>query len=216
MNGLPRFGAAVPRTDPQHAARTILSQARFRVAVAAPARRTWWDAVRDWLGARWHDLMQALFGRVHIGKAGAALGDIVLIALVLVVIFVLIRLLASAVRVGSLRSAGRAPGAAPDAAALHEMSLAAAARGDYALAIVLLFRAALAALDVQGVVHDDPSRTVNECRRAVRAKAPPLAADFDAIARPFTAVLYAGEPVTEAQWRAALQAFTRFPQAADA
>lgn len=159
--------------------------------------------------------MQALFGRVHL-HGSAATGDVLLVVLVLVVIFVLVRLLMSAVRVGSANAEYRAQGAPPDASALHELSLAAAARGDYALAIVLLFRAALAALDVQGVVHDDPSRTVNECRRAVRAKAPPLAQDFDAIARPFTAVLYADEPVTEGQWRAALQAFAHFPQAADA
>lgn len=216
MNGLPPFGSFVPRADPQHAARAILSQARFRIAVAAPARRTWWDAFRDWLGARWRDLMHALFGRVHIGRADAAFGDVLLIALVLVVIVVLARLLMGAVRVGTARAEYRPADAAPDAGALHELSVTAAARGDYALAIVLLFRAALAALDVQGVVHDDPSRTVNECRRAVRAKAPPLAADFDAIARPFTAVLYAGQPVTEVQWRSALQAFANFPQAADA
>lgn len=216
MSGLPPFGSSIPKTDPQHAARAILAQARFRVAVTAPARRTWWDALRDWLGARWHDLMHALFGRVHIGRADAAIGDALLVVLVLVVIFVLVRLFASAVRVGSVRAADRSDEPSLDAGALHELSLTAASRGDYALAIVLLFRAALAALDVQGVLHDDPSRTVNECRRAVRAKAPPLAEKFDAIARPFSAVLYADEPVSEAQWRAALQAFAYFPQIADA
>lgn len=160
--------------------------------------------------------MHALFGRVHIGRVNAAAGDALLIALVLLVIVVLVRLLANAVRVGSIKEVDRVQSAAPGASALHEMSLSAAARGDYALAIVLLFRAALAALDVQGVVHDDPSRTVNECRRAVRAKAPTLAEHFDAIARPFTAVLYADQPVSEGQWRSALKAFANFPQAADA
>jgi len=160
--------------------------------------------------------MHALFGRVHIGAPGPAIGDVLLIALVLVVIVVLVRLLMGAVRIGTAKTAYAAAQNAPDAGVLHELSLTAAARGDYSLAIVLLFRAALAALDVQGVVHDEPSRTVNECRRAVRAKAPPLAEAFDAIARPFTAVLYAEQPVTEGQWRSALQAFARFPQAADA
>lgn len=215
--GLPPYGRFTPRVDPQHAARSIISQARFRVALSEPARRTWWDVFKDWIGARWHDLMHALFGRVHIGgKAGVAFGDVLLVALVLLVIVVLARLLWSTVRVGSARSQTRALAVAADAAALHELSMAAATRGDYALAIVLLFRAALASLDVQGVVHDDPSRTVNECRRAVRAKAPPLAEAFDAIARPFTAVLYADQAVSEAQWQSALRAFALFPQGADA
>jgi hypothetical protein len=184
---------------------------------APPARKTWWDALTDWLGKRWHDLVDSLFRNVHIGgNAGTALGDILLIGLILLVVIVLARLLWSTVRVGTAASGTPLADTAADAATLHALSLQAARRGDYAHAIVLLFRAALAALDVQGVVHDDPSRTVNECRRAVRAKAPRLAAPFDEIARPFTAVLYADEPVTEVQWNAALNAFAALPRSADA
>jgi hypothetical protein len=94
-----------------------------------------------------------------------------------------------------------------DAQTLYLQSTRAADRGDYAEAASLLFRAALAALDLRGVVHDDPSRTVNECRAAVRERAPQSTAPFDTIARTFTAALYADAPVSAQQWNAARSAF---------
>jgi Domain of unknown function (DUF4129) len=90
---------------------------------------------------------------------------------------------------------------------LYALSDSAAQAGQYADAVALLFRAALAALDLQGVVHDDPSRTVNECRRAVRDRAPESVAAFDTIARAFTDALYAEETVSAQQWSAARDAY---------
>ena len=218
MNGgLPPYGSARPALDPAAVARSVLAQPRFRIQVEAPAHRTWWDALHDWLGDRWNDLMQLLSRNVHVGtKTGAAFGDILLVALVALVVIVAVRLLWNTVRVGTVRDMPARPGAHEDAATLHARSLAAAERGDYAHAILLLFRAALAALDIQGLLYDDPSRTVNECRREVRAKAPALAAPFDAIALPFADALYGDRTITQAQWRAACEACASFPGIADA
>lgn len=215
MSALPALGAHAPPRDPAALARQILSQPRFRVRVQTPPPRTWWDALRDWLGDRWNQLLDAFSHHVHVGAAtSVALGDVLIGVIIVLVVVIGVRLLLS-----MARESGAADGALAVALAHHadERELYAAARraaeqGAYAAAIAFLFRAALASLDARGVLRDDPARTVNECRSDVHTRAPRLSAPFDTIARAFTAAVYAEDRITMAQWadvERAYGAFTR-------
>lgn len=165
-----------------------------------------------WAGDQWSRFFRAIFGHVHPSKAAiSSIGDVVVVLAIAVVIIVVIRLMASALRASVLPSAHPLLMPAPvRAATLYEHSLAAAQRGDYARAIALLYRAAVTALDLGGVLADEPSRTVNECRRAVDDTAPAYAQPFDALAKSYTAVAYAERPADAARWNAALEAFRPF------
>ncbi len=215
--GLPQFGAQRPPIDPQWLARSILSQARFRMHLAAPARKTWWDAVTAWLADRWKQLIDAFAAHVHVGaKTSVAAGDVVLALAACVVLIVTVRLLSGAVRDANHNVRVPRENLPPRTAeALYAQSVRCAELGEYAAAIALLFRAGLGALDVRGIVHDEPSRTVNECRMQVRAHAPRAAAPFEALAWVFTAVVYADARVTAGQWDAAHRAYAQLARAAD-
>lgn len=173
--------------------------------------KTWWDVAVSWLQDRLRQLSEAFAHHVHLtGKTSVAVGDVILALASAVVLIVALRLIAGYVR----------ERAAP-ASAIHEISprltadelyarsTRAAASGEYNAAITLLFRAALAALDIRGAVHDEPSRTVNECRRELRERASRLLPAFDALARIFTAALYADAPVTAVQWNEAREAYAQ-------
>jgi len=209
--GLPAFGAQPPPMDPNTLARRILSEPRFRVRVAAEPHKTWLDIAISWLRDRWSALVSAFAHHVHVGaNVSIATGDIILALTAGVVLVVAARLVSAYIRENGIPVRGArefSPRLAADA--LFAQSVRAGERGEYAAAISLLFRAALAALDIRGVVHDEPSRTVNECRREIRKRAPRILGPFDALARIFTAVLYADAPVTQAQWAAAHDAYTR-------
>ncbi|HKU67816.1 MAG TPA: DUF4129 domain-containing protein [Candidatus Baltobacteraceae bacterium] len=210
MSALGRFGLQPAAQDPQALAREILAQPRFRLDVRGAPAHTWWDALRDWLGARWDRLIDAFAHHVRIGgTAGVAIGDLLLVLAIGGAIVVLVRLLRTIAREASSSGAGFSiplPAGA-DPALLHEEARQSAQRGAYALALALLFRAVLAALDARGLLRDDPARTVNECRRDVRTRAAALSGAFDCIARGFTAAVYAEDRVTPQQWNDAERAY---------
>ncbi len=201
-----------PPLDPQALAHTILSEKRFRVAVPT-THRSLWEIVLGWLRDLWSRMADALFSHVHIGRnASVILGDVLALALIAAVIFIVVRLILGAVRDAQRpRATSRALAESPGAAELYALSRRAAAQGDYRNAVALIFRAALLRLERLGLVRKDPSRTVNECRRAVAAREPATAAVFDAIARPFTAAFYAELPIAQAQWLAAHDAYVALP-----
>ena len=202
------FGLAQPPIDPQRLALRILSEKRFAQRVVRPVPHTWWDAVQSWLADRWHQLMDAFGRSVHVGRgATAALGDLVLVAVVILLVVVGARLLMQL-----SREYGTAAGARPlafrfAAADLYARAIAAAGERRYDRAVTLLFRATLASLDMRHALDDVPSRTVNECRRDVRARAPRFAGAFDGIARLFTAVAYANAAAGEAEWAQAREIY---------
>lgn len=204
------FGAQPPPRDPEALARAILAGSRFRVRVSAPAARTWWDTLRDWIGAQWNRLMDAFAHHVHFGRStGVAIGDIIIAMLVAIVAIAGTRLLLSIVREsGQTHSAPRALPSHADAAALYGAAQSAAQNGRYAGAVALLFQAALAALDARGVLRDDPARTVNECRKDVRLHAPSIAGQFDVIARAFTGAIYAEDRVDVQAWAMVERAYS--------
>ena len=202
-----------PPLDPQTLAHTILSEKRFRVAIPT-THRSLWELFWSWLRDLWSRLADAFFSHVHIGnRASVTIGVVVEGILVAAVVFMLIRLLVGVVRdARHPQSAARALAEPPDPQVLYAQSRRAAAQGDYRGAVALIFRAALLRLERLGLVREDPSRTVNECRRSVAAREPALASVFDAIARPFTAAFYAELPVAQAQWLAAHDAYVTLPQ----
>lgn len=208
------LGTQTPPHDPAALARAILAQPRFRIHLAQPPR-TWWDVLHDWLRDHWNQLVQALSRNVHIGaKASVALGDVLVAVAICLVVVVGVRLLRSIARESA--GAGQSSSALPehaDPAVLHAAAVRAAQRAEYAIAIGLEFRAALGVLDARGILRDDPARTVNECRRDVRARAWQLSAPFDAIARAFTAAVYAEDRVTAEDWSEVERAYAAFEAA---
>lgn len=185
----------------------IVAERRFRVHIRGSSAGWWdvfWHRVDDFFGA----LIRAFSHSVPVAPGvSAALGDLLIIAAAAAVLVFGVRL---ALR--SAREYGRAAPLDPavrelSARALYSAALRAASTGSYAAAIVLLFRSALAAMEMQHVLDDVPSRTVNEWRREVRRSAPALSGAFDSIASAFTSVAYAGSPATETQWKNARDAF---------
>jgi len=210
---LPIFGASRPPIDAHLLARRILSASRFRMRVETPSRKTWWDFAVGWLSDRWNQLVYAFAHHVRVGATTSiAAGDIILLVAAGAVLFVAIRLVANYVREGTTAKSVQIVPPRVAAEALYACSLRIAAEGDYAAAITLLFRSALVALDLRGIVHDEPSLTVNESRQEVRRRAPRFTAPFDALARIFTAAVYAEALVTPAQWSAAREAYDKLAQ----
>ena len=201
-----------PPHDPQRLARSILSNARlYKFLQPGPApQRTWWQRILDWLGARWSQVMRAIFGgaaipaRVNRGVADALLG---------LSIFVFLALLA---RVAWLyarpaRSQARAvPLALPDdPAQLLALSINAAQRGGYALAIAQLFAAAIALLTIKRRFEGRASETVGEMGGRIASSDPRLREPFDELTQNLTRAIYAEHPLAQDDWARSLGAYHR-------
>ncbi len=211
MSAFPLAGAHQPARDPVALVRGILAQPRFRLQAQAVRSHTWWDVLRGWIADRWNALMDAFAHHVKLGNGtGIAIGDVLIAGLVLLVVIVSVRLLLSAAHDGASAPALTAS-ALPEhanAAELFEAAQHAAAACAYAAAIALAFRATLASLDARGALRDDPARTVNECRRDVRSRAPRFDAAFDRIARAFTAAVYAERGAGADDWNDVERAYS--------
>ena len=186
---------------------------RYHLHPSVVAQRSWFEQLFGWLYDRWQDFEQALSSRIKLGPVGATiLGDLLILAAVALVAVVAAQLLmtlqaeraqrAEAVEIGSARNAHLLARAATDAAG----------RGDYMRAIRLLFAAAVTLLDLRGVVRDDASATVNELRRALRARNAQADEPFVAIARAYTSAAYAEERLDERAWVDASRAYGELVQ----
>ncbi|MGB6517891.1 MAG: hypothetical protein WBE79_05210 [Candidatus Cybelea sp.] len=190
--------------------RELAVPGRYRLASPpAAVSEPWWMRVWEWLSQRWQRLWNAIFARVHVGRAAAAsIGDVLLVLLGLLLIFVVVRLLMnfhlarSTALLESTPLEGR-----PSPRALYKEACSAANRGDYGGAAVLLFAATVALLDRQGTVEAARSATVGDFRRALRRRNAALIPSFDAVAAPFVQRAYAERAVDELQWRRAREAF---------
>lgn len=179
--------------------------------IAPPPNRPWYQQLWDWLYGWLQKLWNALFGNVRIGRGGAlAIGDLLIGAAILALLYAVIRLLAEFQIERGRAAAVEALGASPDARALYQRARAAAGKGDFAAASRLLFAASVVALDLRGIVAEDPSATVGDLRRALRSREASLVAPFDAVAAPFVASTYAERPVAGADWERAHDAFLTF------
>jgi hypothetical protein len=202
---LPDFAAA--------ARRELATPGRYQLStkIAPPPQPTLWQQLWQWIGDRLREIWNALNDRVHIGQSGAvAIGDLLIGLAVLALVFVAIRLLAE-FQIDRRRAAAvEALGAPRDARKLYERATAAARKGDFTAASRLLFAATVVALDLRGVVAEDPSATVGDLRRALRSRQTELVTPFDAVAAPFVASTYAERSIEPADWDRAHAAFLTF------
>jgi hypothetical protein len=202
--------AVTPDLD-KIAAREFSIEGRYRLASpAVSSSEPWWGRLWQWVHDRWAQFWQRLFGRVHVGQQEAAsIGDVVLVVLGLILVFVIVRLLMN------LQLARDAPAAAvplegpPSARALYKQACFAASGGDYGTAALLLFAATVALLERRGDFGSANSSTVGDLRRTLRRRNAKLVAPFDAVAAPFVQRAYAERDVDESQWQHAREAFER-------
>ena len=196
--------------------REFAVKGRYQLAeppVAATAQ-AWWLQALHWIYQRWQRFWDLLFARVRVGPQGAAsLGDVLLVLVGILLIFVVVRLLRN-LQVERSRSGPRAaPLQEPPAPrTLYQQACNAAGRGDYGTAALLLFAAMVALLDRQGAVDGTASATVGDLRRELRAGNARLVAPFDAVAAPFVQEAYAERAVDEPQWHRARDAFAALLQ----
>lgn len=195
----------------------LATPGRYHLAQTRAAHRSWLQTALQWLSDRYADLLHALQSRVHVGPSAVSiLGDSIVIACIVVLGVVGARLLIAlqverAGRVGAI-----AIGPPRSAHAIARAAGNAATSGDYARAIRLLFAAAVTLLDLRGVLHDDPSATVNDLRRALRARNVAAEGPFVELARAFSAAAYAEQALDASAWEAAQNAYERLSETADA
>ncbi len=202
-----------PPHDPAAVARAILSDSsRYHLALSHVRVRpkSWLQNGFEWVRDRYDALVHALAAHVHVSRTESfALGGLVIAVLAVVMGVAAFRLLRE-LNPETVRPARtNAIESGPDARALYARSLRAAQAGQFARATTLLFAAAVAGLDLRGTLRGDPSATVGEFRRALRARDATLLPKFDAIARPFTAAAYAERSIDEAEWTSARAAFAQ-------
>ena len=199
-----------PPADARTVARDVLRDPRFRVFSRKAAAATWWQRAWEWAGERWSRLADALLARMHVSRpASAVAADLLLLVLIACGCVAVVRLIPSLARTdGEETARGQPlPAARADPREMYRSSTAAAQEGDYTRAVIRLFSATMAALDVRGIVAAVPSATVNDVRWELRKVRAPQAPAFEAIARPFGAAAYAERPIREAEWVAARDAF---------
>lgn len=194
------------------AANELAQPGRYHLAPpkSAARKKSLWERAMDWIGTQFDRLWNALFGKVKVSQGGRnAFGDVALAVALLLLVLAVVRLLAGAQLERRVRRGGayEALEARRSARALAWEAAALAERGDYTHAVRVLFLAAVTALDLRGVVHDDAGSTVGELRRALRARDAQLAEPFDRIAAPFVAAAYAEVPIGAAEWQRARAAY---------
>jgi hypothetical protein len=186
------------------------------LASPTPAQQEpWWLRTWHWIAGLWQKFWQAFFRRVHVGReAVASIGDVLLVAVVLLLIFVVVRLLMNLQLTRSaLRSSSEPLAERPAPGALYNQACNAANRGEYGNAALLLFAATIALLDRHGAVDATSSATVGDLRRELRAYNAVMIESFDAVATPFAQKAYADRAVDEPQWHRAHDAYVTLRQA---
>jgi hypothetical protein len=194
------------------AQRELATPGRYQLSVArpAPVQAPWWMPTWRWLAGAFYRLWKAVAGRVHIGPSAVrGIGDVLLVAIVVVVIYVAIRLIRGVVIARATPTAAEPLDARPDPVALYRDACDAATRGEYGNAAVMLFAATVALLDVRGAIAGRRSATVGDLRRELRAGHAQLVPAFDAVAAPFVEKAYAERSVEAPQWQRARTAFDR-------
>ncbi len=200
-----------PPHDLVRAVRAELSTpGRYHLSQGRVGHRSWLSIALQWLGDRYTEFVQALSAHLHVGKNEVSLfGDAIVIVCVIVLGFIGARLLMAMQLDRARRSRAIAIGAPRNAHAIAVAASRAAASGEYGRAIRLLFAAAVTLLDLRGVLHDDPSATVNDLRRALRTRNAAAEPPFVEIARAFSAAAYAEEQLDSSAWDAARVAYER-------
>ncbi|HEY6327219.1 MAG TPA: hypothetical protein VIW73_11975 [Candidatus Cybelea sp.] len=201
--------AAAP--DLQALAQTELATpGRYRLAQPVATPKPWWSRIWRWIADRWQKFWNGLFSRVRVGReAAASVGDLLLAIVALILLVTIVRLVRNIqiTRAAAANMRTEPLGDAPSPAELYQQACAAANRGDYGAAALVLFAATVALLDNKGAVVASRSATVGDLRRQVRARDTNLVDPFDAVAAPFVQRAYAERPIGEPQWNRARFAY---------
>jgi hypothetical protein len=172
-----------------------------------PAHEPWWLTAWRWIWDRLADLAHAIGQRVPNASGFERVAGVLLVlAALALVAYVLARLIV-ALDVRTRRPQSVPLGSAPNAHALMQAAMQAAAAREYTRAVRIAFIAAVTLLDLRGVVRDDASATVNELRSALAARGPAVGEPFLRLARLYTAAAYAETPADDADWGAARGAY---------
>jgi hypothetical protein len=208
-----------PHGDPNVVVRSILAQPAFHQQTkTGAAQESLIERIIHWIG----DRLKALLEVVRVPAALESTAQIVWLALVLIVAALLAYLLFGVVTGLAARTgreaalSGRPLEESVTSAALNIASAAAAERGEYAQAIALLFRAALAALDERALVAYDAARTPGEYRRVVRGALERAACSFDELVSRFERASFSAAPASRGDYEAATRAFVAFQPLASA
>jgi hypothetical protein len=184
-----------------------LASPAYRWVVQAPAQRPWWQRITEWIGARWNDIVQVVFGRVHGGVASSIAGDVLLALAVLVVIAFALRLLSS-ISLDRKRESGVEPlYGSVRAAEWYRRAVESASNGDFAYASRCLMGATVAALRERGAIEPSAGATVGELGRELSTRAPQYVTPFRTVARTFAIGTYAERPLGRADFDGAAGAY---------
>jgi hypothetical protein len=184
-----------------------LSLPQYRWSTDGPASRPWWQSLTEWIGDRWNDVIQAVFGRVHGGAAPAIAGDIVLVLAILVVIAFAVRFLL-AISLDRKRDSSIEPLTGNRASAeWYRRAAEGASRGDFTYASRCILGAAVALLRERGAIEPTAGATIGELRRELLISAPQYASSFWTIARIFAIGAYAERPLGRAEFDGAAGAY---------
>ncbi|MDE2481286.1 MAG: hypothetical protein KGN02_03750 [bacterium] len=186
-------------------------------ATVRPPHRSWLEIALTWVGDRLRDLEHTVAAHVHIGRGERSLfGDVLVLGSLLVVAYVAARLLAQAEYDRAQRGGAVSLSPARSAHALSVRAGQAAAEGDYARAVRIIFAAAVTLLDLRGVVRDEESATINDLRRRLRERGAAVETPFVEIARAYTSAAYAERPTDAQAWERARTAYGELTRIANA
>jgi uncharacterized protein DUF4129 len=203
-----------PRHDVGATTASILSDPAYRATATTAAPKPKESYWRKWLASVLERIAQMLAGVVTATQRVPFLGTIfatVLIALAVVgLAYVGFKIAEGLVfrRRAITATEGEPLPANATTDQLRSAAVEAAAAGNYARAVALLFHASLVLLDRAGKVAYDPARTAGEYRRVVRRKVQWVSTEFDALAHIFTAAAYAQDPIEQPAWERAVTAFS--------
>jgi hypothetical protein len=197
-----------PPYDPKLLAqRELAIPGRYQLSDVAPTiHPSLWQEVLQWLSDRFDQIWKAFFGRVHIGNTGSvAIADIAVVIVGALVVFVIFRFLVNLQieRNERNRTENSALESRRNAHALYLQACELSRKGEFSAAVRVLFLAAVVALDLRGIIHDDVSSTVGDVRRHLRGKNAALVPAFDEVARPFVYAAYAETPIDLSAWNEA-------------
>jgi hypothetical protein len=194
------------------AARELAAPGRYDLTErqVRPREKTLWE--RFWDGARdlYDKFWNAVFGRIHLGPQGSlAFGDAMIALFATIVLVVGVRLLIGLQIERSARNRGKfeAIEVSRSAHALYLQACDLAKNARFAMAVRVLFLAAVVALDLRGVLRDDASATVGDLRRTLRERDGRMVPPFDEVADAFIAAAYAEREILSDEWQRALDGY---------
>lgn len=156
-------------------------------------RRPWYQELLEWLARAFTDSDEGLAGL----RPAAA---VALVVLLLVVVGVVVAVARSRLRAAPTAASGAAPlfDDARDSRQLCAAADAAAAAGNWDLAVLERYRCLIRELDERLLIADQPGLTAIQAAALAGAALPPLAAQYGAAGQLFDSVVYGDTPASPA------------------